>query len=149
MNLNLPAKSFWGELFPGKFILGRTLPSSRFSLSKCHRNDKLEIEYSNQSFVTIKSLTPFLHYPRPMFIILFLRDPQLMERAQTSQDTPANPTPKLPLHHLARRDHAHPDAGIRNLQFLLQAVGEPCVPCGGAGDDDVSQKVGAQVDVDL
>lgn len=117
-----------------------------FSLSKCHRNDESLLTSPSSPF---KSLAPLLNDPRPMLIILLLRDPQLMKSAQTSQNAPADPTPKLPLHHLPRRHHPHPDPWIRNLQLLLQSIREPRVPRGRSRDDDVSQKVGAKVDVDL
>ena len=73
-----------------------------------------------------------------MLLILLLRNPQLMKRPQTRQDTPSNPTPKLPFHHLPGRNHAHPNPGMRSLQFLLQAIGEPRVPTRSSGDDNVS-----------
>lgn len=83
-----------------------------------------------------------------MLLVLFLRDPHLMERPQTGEDTSTDPRAKAPLGGVPWGGDAHPRTGIRLHELLVQAIGEAVEEAGGAGDDDVGQQMRANVDVD-
>lgn len=74
-----------------------------------------------------------------MLVILLLANPHLMEGAQTRQYASANPTAKLPLHHIPRRKDPHPRARVQSLQLLLQAIIDPVYQRRAAYDDDVGE----------
>lgn len=84
-----------------------------------------------------------------MLIILLLRNPHLMKRPQTRQDTAADPTAELPLHHAPRREYPDPRSRIHGLQFLLQPLIEPMDQRRASHDDDIAQQMRADIHIDL
>ena len=85
------------------------------------------------------SLTPLLHNPSPLLLVLLLRNPHLMKRPQTRQYTSPDPTSKFPLHWIRTRRYPNLGPLIRGGQFLLQAfleTGEEGTP---ARQDDVGE----------
>lgn len=92
---------------------------------------------------------PFLHDARSVLLILLLGDPELMETAQTSQDTASNPSSILALDDKARRDQLVPRAGVDVVDLVIEAVVELVQQGGAAGDDDVGEQEGALIGVDV
>lgn len=72
-----------------------------------------------------------------------------MKRPQASQNAPANPTPKLPLHGITARRDPHLRPRIRRRQLLLHALRKARVQRTPARENDVREHGGADIDVDL
>merc|ERR1719397_1543888 len=88
-----------------------------------------------------------VHDARATLVVLILRDPHLLERAQRRQDGPANPDGVLPL----RRCHnLHLHGGRRQRgDLLVQPLVDAREHGGAAGEDRVRVEVPADVDVAL
>ncbi|KAI4139187.1 MAG: hypothetical protein L6R39_006429, partial [Caloplaca ligustica] len=72
-----------------------------------------------------------------------------MERAQARQNTPSDPTTKLPLHYNPGGKDPDARTGVQRFQFLLQPLAEAVDERGAADDDDIGEEVRTDVDVDL
>ena len=84
-----------------------------------------------------------------MLLILLPRNPHLMKRPQTRQNTPPNPTPKPPLHRIPTRTDPDLRPRIRSPQLLLQSFSEAREERTSPRQDDVGEHDGADVDVDV
>lgn len=86
-----------------------------------------------------------MHNPRARLIILLLRAPQVLERAQRRQNRASDPHAVLAL---GRRDNLHLHTrGREGGEFLLHAVGDAGEHGGAAGEDDVAVEVASDVEV--
>ena len=70
-----------------------------------------------------------------------------MESSQTSQDTSSNPGAEASLRGVTGGSDTHPGAREYLHQFVVQTISESIQQAGSTGNNDISQQVGAEVDI--
>lgn len=95
------------------------------------------------------SLAPLFDDVNAVLFILLLRDPQLMETTQTSQNASAYPSSILALDDRTRCDQLVPSGWIQAINLGIQAIIELVEKRRTARDNDVAEKHGALIGIDI